>query len=206
LRDLLDRASLYISDAELSDLETFARRIRGEIFFARRWFLVEGQAEFHLVHALGRAFGYDLDEHGTAVIDVQNNGNPVIFAVLARALGIPWIAVFDGDPAGKAYVKKIARRAFERAEILRRCHCLPAGKLEDQLLHDGCEPELRDVLLKVGNSDALTLSRAELEIRLSKNKIAYAAELAARIEMGQNLVQKMPSLFRNAISALAQLT
>ena len=101
LRDWRDRAKLFVSDAELTDLETFARRIRGEIFFARRWFLVEGQAEFHLVQALGRAMAYDLDEHGAAVIDAQNNGNPAIFAVLARALGIPWIAVFDGDAAGK---------------------------------------------------------------------------------------------------------
>jgi putative ATP-dependent endonuclease of OLD family len=206
LRDLRDRAKLFVSDAELSDLETFARRIRGEIFFARRWFLVEGQAEFHLVHALGRALGYDLDEHGTAVIDAQNNGNPAIFAVLARALGIPWIGVFDGDLAGKTFVIQIARRAFERAEILRRCHCLRAGKLEDQLLHDGCEPELRDVLLTLGYSDSLSINRAELEKRLDKNKVAYAAELAARIEIRQDLVEKMPSLFRNAITALSQLT
>jgi len=206
LRDWRDRAKLFVSDAELTDLETFARRIRGEIFFARRWFLVEGQAEFHLIQALGRAMAYDLDEHGAAVIDAQNNGNPAIFAVLARALGIPWIAVFDGDAAGKKFVTQIAKRAFQKAEVLRRCHCLPAGNLEAQLLHDGFEPELRDVLLKLNYPDAQTVNRTVIEQRLDKHKTEYAAELAARIEVNQNLANQMPSLFRDAIAALSQLT
>jgi putative ATP-dependent endonuclease of OLD family len=100
LRELRDRSLLYISDHELQALETFARRIRGEIFFARRWFIVEGQAEYLIVHSLARSLGYDLDEHGVAVIDAMNNGNPATFAVMARALAIPWLAVFDGDQAG----------------------------------------------------------------------------------------------------------
>jgi putative ATP-dependent endonuclease of the OLD family len=94
VRDLRDRSRLHIDDDELRSLETFARRIRGEIFFARRWMIVEGQAEYLIVHALGRSLGYDLDEHGVSVIDAQNNGNPAIFAALARALGIPWLEHF----------------------------------------------------------------------------------------------------------------
>jgi putative ATP-dependent endonuclease of OLD family len=48
IRDLRDRSRLFISDDELRSLETFARRVRGEIFFAKRWFIVEGQAEYRL--------------------------------------------------------------------------------------------------------------------------------------------------------------
>src|SRR5206468_8714960 len=51
LRELRDRSILHMSDVELRLLETFARRIRGEIFFARRWLIVEGQAEYLIVHA-----------------------------------------------------------------------------------------------------------------------------------------------------------
>ena len=58
--------------------------------------IVEGQADYLIVHALGRAQDYDLDEHGVSVIDAQNNGSPDTFTALARALGIPWLAVFDG--------------------------------------------------------------------------------------------------------------
>ena len=106
----------------------------------------------------------------------------------------------------KKFVTQIAKRAFEKAEVLRRCHCLPAGNLEVQLLHDGFEPELRDVLLKLGYPDALTVNRTVIEQRLDKHKTEYAAELAARIEVNQNLANQMPSLFRDAIAALSQLT
>ena len=205
LRGLKERAKLFVSDSELADLETFARRIRGEIFFARRWFLVEGQSEFHLMHALARALAYDLDEHGVAVIDAQNNGNPAIFAVLARALGIPWIAVFDGDSEGKKYVRRILRRNFEKEEIRRRCYCLPNGDLEDQLLHDGFEAELRAILTKLGCANVGTLNRIQLKRTLQQYKTAYAAELSAQIEVTAALAQRMPDLFRSAVGALAQL-
>ena len=36
LRDLRERSSLDISDGELQALETYARRMRGEVFFAER--------------------------------------------------------------------------------------------------------------------------------------------------------------------------
>ena len=103
LRSLRDRSMLYIEESELQSLETFARRMRGEIFFAERWLIVEGQADYLIVHAMACALGYDLDRHGVAVIDAQNNGSPAIFAALARALSIPWLAVFDGDQAGVGF-------------------------------------------------------------------------------------------------------
>jgi putative ATP-dependent endonuclease of the OLD family len=117
LRSLRDRSLLYIPDDELRALETFARRIRGEIFFARRWLIVEGQAEYLIIHSLARTLGYDLDEHGVSVIDAVNNGHPATFAALARALGIPWIAVLDGDQAGQDYVRSISRRGFDQAFV-----------------------------------------------------------------------------------------
>ena len=132
-----------LSDEELAALETFARRIRGEIFFARRWFLVEGQAEYLVVPALARSMGYDLDEQGVALIDAVNNGNPTTFAILARALSIPWLAVFDGDDAGRGYCQAIPNREFDPAFVAARCVVLPAGNLEDQLLADGWEADLR---------------------------------------------------------------
>jgi putative ATP-dependent endonuclease of OLD family len=125
LRDLRDRSSLYIADGELQALETYARRMRGEIFFAERWLIVEGQGDYLIVHAVAHAMDYDLDQHGVSVIDAQNNGNPATFAALARALDIPWLAVFDGDTAGQGFVQAIENRGFDavariRAAIWRR--------------------------------------------------------------------------------------
>jgi putative ATP-dependent endonuclease of OLD family len=206
LRDLRDRSLLHISDDELRGLETFARRIRGEIFFARRWMIVEGQGEYLIVHALAHSLQYDLDEHGVSVIDAVNNGHPATFAALARALGIPWLAVFDGDQAGQGYVDAIAERDFAPAEVAQRCAILPAGNLEQQLLADGLEPELREICNAIGYADANAIDRDTLERRLGgRNKTKYAAEMAVRIAHDIGLAQRMPQQFRDAIGALRGL-
>jgi putative ATP-dependent endonuclease of OLD family len=206
LRELRDKSLLYMPDAELRALETFARRIRGEIFFAQRWIIVEGQAEYLIVHALARSLGYDLDEHGVSVIDAVNNGHPATFAALARALGIPWIAVLDGDAAGLGYVRAITARDFDATFVAQRCSTLPSGTLEQQLLADGLEPDLREVLQSIGETDALTINRAALERCLDGNKTRYAAALAARIAADVTLARRMPQAFRDAIRALRGLT
>ena len=120
IRDLRDRSALHVEDSELQALETYARRMRGEIFFAERWLIVEGQADYLIVHAIAHALDYDLDQHGVAVIDAQNNGNPATFAALARALGIPWLAVFDGDDTGRKYIRAICNRGFVKDEVDQR--------------------------------------------------------------------------------------
>jgi putative ATP-dependent endonuclease of OLD family len=206
LRQFRDKSHLFISDDELRALQTFARRIRGEIFFAKRWFIVEGQAEYLLVHALARALGYDLDEHGVAVIDAINNGNPATFAALARALSIPWLAVFDGDEAGVGYCDSIGYRHFSVAVVAQKCRRLPAGHLEQQLLADGLEPELRLILIALGHTDAATIDRPTLERRLDSYKTAYAAELASWLTTDVALAQRMPQAFRDAIGELRGLT
>jgi putative ATP-dependent endonuclease of OLD family len=205
IRQLRDETRLFMSEEELRALETFARRIRGEIFFARRWMIVEGQAEYLLIHGLGQGLGYDLDEHGVSVIDAQNNGSPDTFAALARALGIPWCAVFDGDLAGQSYVTSIAARDFEAAFVAQRCKTLAAGTLEQQLLADGLEMDLRQILLTIGHADAPTMDRPALERCLDKNKTRYAAELAKRIAADPALAQRMPQAFRDAITSLRGL-
>jgi putative ATP-dependent endonuclease of the OLD family len=205
LRDLREKSLLYMPDDELHALETFARRIRGEIFFARRWLIVEGQAEYLLLHALGRALDYDLDEHGVAVIDAQNNGYPETFAALARALGIPWLAVMDGDAAGNSYVQSIRNRDFDAAFVTARCKTLRAGTLEQQLLADGLEPELRAILQSFGRADALTMDRALLQKCLHEHNTRYAAELAKRICAEAAFAARMPQPFRDAITSLRGL-
>lgn len=205
LRELRKRSALYIEDSELQSLETFARRMRGEVFFANRWMIVEGQADYLVVHALARALGYDLDEHGVSVIDAQNNGNPDTFAALARALAIPWLAVFDGDDAGQGYVRAIARRGFAEAEVAQRCHFHQADDLEAQLVDDGLGPALRDILGELGYRDAPGLTDNDLLERLRNNKTPCAAALAARLQTDQALAQRAPVAFRTAITQLAEL-
>ena len=205
LKDLWDRSALHISDDALQSLETHARRMRGEIFFAERWLIVEGQTDYLLVHALARALDYDLDQHGVAVIDAQNNGNPATFAALARALAIPWLAVFDGDNAGRKYVEAIRRRGFNDDDITKRCRHHSAGDLEAQLVADGLGPVLRDILTGMNVPGAQKLADDALKEHLRDDKIACAAALAARVQADPNLARRMLAAFRNAIGGLRGL-
>ena len=206
LRDLRERSSLYVADEELESLETYARRMRGEIFFAERWFIVEGQADFLIVHALASAMGYDLDSHGVSVIDAQNNGHPATFAALARALEIPWLGVFDGDRGGKDFVRAIARRAFSEDEVARRCRNHDVGDLESQLLSDGLGPQLRAILSELGVSQATDLDDSEVARALRDQKTAYAAALAKVLRTSSGLAQRVLPMFRKAIEQLPGLT
>ena len=209
LRDLRDRSSLYIGDDELQSLETCARRMRGEIFFVERWLIVEGQADYLIVHALAEAMGYDLDSHGVSVIDAKNNGNPATFAALARALDIPWLAVFDGDDAGRGYEKAIVKRGFPPQEIKRRCRTHEAGNLEAQLVANGLDPELRDVLTALGVQGAADLTNEELLAQMKKQdkmKTDCAALLAVRFREDPDSALRAPPAFRTAIEQLSGLT
>lgn len=204
LRDLRNRSSLYIEDDELRSLETWGRRMRGEIFFSERWLIVEGQADYLIVHAMAQALDYDLDQHGVSVIDAKNNGNPATFAALAQALGIPWLAVFDDDQAGQDYVQAIEKRVSSDAESWNRCRTHPAGDLEAQLVADGLGPELRKILADLNIQDAHEPNDEKLVacLRKRKYKTVYAAEFAERVRQDASLAQRSPEAFRDAIEHL----
>jgi len=196
LRRLRDRSAHYMSDEELKSLETFARRMRGEIFFAERWLIVEGQADYLVLQALARAMDYDLDVHGVAVVDAKNNGSPATFAAFARALGVPWLAVFDGDDEGENYLRAIRRRGFTEEFLEEHCRLHEVGDLESQLVADGVGPELRAVLTELGVRNAKDLTDEELPPVLRENKTRAAAALAGRLETHPNLAQRLPPMFR----------
>ena len=205
LRDLRDRSSRHVDDDELRFLETFARRIRGEIFFSECWMIVEGQSDYQIVQALAHAMRYDLDWQGVSVIDAQNNGSPQAFAALARALEIPWCAVFDGDGKGKEYIEQLRRRGFDEDTLKQRCRVHPDGDLEAQLVADGLGPELRDILSNLGVPGASGLTKEVLPEELRKKKTGYAPELAKRIRAKRSVAQRGPKEFRATIGMLQQL-
>jgi putative ATP-dependent endonuclease of OLD family len=205
LKELSDATKMIVSDEELEQLETFSKRIRGEIFFANRWLLVEGQSEFHLVHSMAKALGYGFDEQGISVIDFQNNGNPAIFASLARSFGYPWLMVVDGDDAGTKYLQSLVPRGFTPTEIQHRTFQLSEKNLEHQLLRDGLRDELISVMKSLGRTDAETLTDDELAVALENCKGSYAARLGQMIEDDGSLAQRMPVAFRDAIQRLRGL-
>ena len=191
------------STEEEDDLGFHGRRVRGEIFFARRWILVEGVTEYLLLHALGKALDWPLDTHGVAVIDFQQSGNAGIYPALAEGFRIPWHMIVDGDHEAAKFRQQIIDRGFEEDALANHFSTLTVpNDLEDQLLADGNEPLLREILAEVGGPSALNCSPDEFRARLKNKKTGYMSALSSRVAKDQSLARRMPERFVNLITEL----
>jgi putative ATP-dependent endonuclease of OLD family len=185
------------------ELGFHGRRVRGEMFFARRWIMVEGVTEYLLFHALGRALQWPLDTHGVAVIDFTQSGSAAVYPALAEAFRIPWHMVVDGDAKSAKFRQNILDRGFEQSEIDGRFVMLPIpNDLEDQLIADGHEQALREILAQIGSRSALTCPSDEFLRRLKNKKTAYMSVLAPRVAADAALAQRMPAPFVRLITNL----
>jgi putative ATP-dependent endonuclease of OLD family len=194
---------VLVSAKDETDLAVAGRRLRGEVFFARRWLLVEGQSEHLLLHALGKALDWPLDQHGVAVVDFQNCGNPGIYAALADGFGIPWRMISDGDSESGSFRTQLLKRGFNAGDLSAHFLTLPPpNDLEDQLLADGHEALLREVLDEVGVSDASSCTLPELRTKLKKSKIGYMSVLGPRVASDPALANLMPVAFVTAVKDL----
>jgi putative ATP-dependent endonuclease of the OLD family len=167
--------------------------------------LVEGVTEYLLAYALGRAFECPLDTHGVAVIDFTQSGSAAVYPALAEAFGIPWHMIVDGDPESVKFRQHILDRGFTEADLAAHFETLPSpNNLEDQLLADGHETMLREMLATVGGRTALTCSIEEFTARLKNKKTAYMNVLAPRIAADPALAARMPAPFVNLITRLRE--
>ena len=125
IREFQARSYALLAHEDLEDLEDWARRIRGEVFFSRFWILCEGQSEVFLLTALFDALAFRLDAQGVSLIDYQNNGNPRAFACLARTFGFPWALLADGDEHGRKTLSSLKNAGFSEQELNDRAVQLP---------------------------------------------------------------------------------
>lgn len=185
------------------ELSFHGRRVRGEIFFARHWILVEGVTEYLLVHALGKALGWPLDMHGIGVVDFQQSGSAGIYPALAEAFGIPWHMIVDGDAESTKFKQQILDRGFVEDEIVGRFETLPApNDLEDQLIADGHSELLREILAETCGESVLRCSEMEFRQRLNNRKTGYMGSLSLRIADDAALAARMPEPFVRLITNL----
>lgn len=192
-----------VTRQEEHELSFLGRRIRGEIFFARHWLLVEGQSEYVLLHAIGRALGFPLDRHGIAIIDFQNNGDADIYPALATSFEIPWLMVVDGDHEAGKFRAQLLKRGFGEQDLADRFVTLPPpNSLEDSLLAKGHEARLRQLLAEATSQQALTCPYEQFVAQLKNNKVACISRLALQVEGDAALAAQMPDEFVNAVNAL----
>lgn len=180
----------YMPDTELTELQDSAKRIRGEIFFARKWLLVEGQSDYIVLSAASEILDYPFDANGVSVIDVQNCGKSESFAALARVFGFPWAALFDGDNSGNDLVQKIKKRNFSKTLQDNAIFQFPSkSELEDALVASLPSDIVDAILKELGKYDGVsTISDKTRAKLLKKRKILTASKLAEKVRAG--LIQK----------------
>lgn len=206
LKELNKESQVYLSDDDLADLDTYAKRIRGEVLFARAWLLCEGQCEYLLLRYFSNLLGKPLDEYGVAVIDFQNNGSPGAFVGLARSFEIPWIMVCDNDAAGDKYVKQIEGRGISTEQIGELVQQLPEKgmDLELFLIKNGFIPEYLDILAERGISLEKNYGEAgfedELAINIRKEKTGCTNALIEKLRNAKADGTRVPSFFTKLIT------
>jgi putative ATP-dependent endonuclease of the OLD family len=71
--------------------------MRSKLFFARKVLLVEGDADQLAASEVARRLGHDVDAEDLAILNCGGKSGIPFFARLCRALGVPFVALFDDD-------------------------------------------------------------------------------------------------------------
>jgi putative ATP-dependent endonuclease of OLD family len=205
LRQLGEESQLYLSDAELADLDTYAKRIRGEVLFARAWLLCEGQSEYLLLRYFAELLGTPLDQAGVTVIDFQNNGSPGAFVGLARAFEIPWMMLCDNDSAREGFVRQVQNRGVTDAELSELVHPLPGDGVDWEmfLVRYGFIQEFREMLAERSVALAKRESESgfedEIASEVKADKTGYALALVEKLRDLSADASRVPPFLQTVI-------
>ncbi|WP_200411019.1 ATP-dependent nuclease [Virgibacillus salexigens] len=89
-------ANLDLTPKEIKDLERFIDVKRGELYFGKGVILIEGIAEEYLIPKFAELIGKPLDLKGIICCNI-NSTNFKPFVKFLDLLGIPYVAITDGD-------------------------------------------------------------------------------------------------------------
>ncbi|MHB1638124.1 MAG: ATP-dependent nuclease [Thermoplasmataceae archaeon] len=208
LNTLYTESQLYLSDSEIEKLGTFAKRIRGEVLFARAWLLCEGQSEYLLIQYFAELMGKPLDQYGVTVIDYQNNGSPGIFIALARTYDISWIMLSDSDKGGKECIEQARKRGLTTEEMDYLVRGLPIenADLEMYLVKNGFEWEYMKILEERGKRLGRKLGEVgfeeEIAAEIRKEKLEYIHALIEKLKTSGADQSRVPQFFKSVINDL----
>lgn len=139
----------YISEQNLGDDEF--RRIgfhirfhRSGALYARCWLLVEGETEVWLFNELASQCGYNLAAEGIQIIEFAQSGLKSLIKV-AKAFGIDWHVVTDGDAAGKKYAAAVIAQ-LGNDQKRHRLTELPDRDIEHYLYNNGFESFFKNMV------------------------------------------------------------
>jgi len=200
----------HLSEPEISDLERFTKRIRGEIYFSRGWLLCEGQSELVLLRYFADLLGTPLDQKGVSVIDFQHNGAPAAFVKLARAFEIPWMLTCDNDQAGRAFLEAVSKLGLSTEEKKDLLRPLPGRDmvLEQFITRSGLIAEIESVLPPLNiqplNPKGSTPYLEEIARSLGGAKGTYPDLIVNALRRNGADAARVPAFFKELLDAIVK--
>jgi len=203
-----------LSPRETQAIDYNIRLTRGAYLFSRCWLLVEGESDFHIIPLVAEALGYSQDETSFSVLEISqvtNKGEP--FIKFAKALGIQWFMLADGDAAGADYTNR-AQKYLEPSEVLGdRAYNLAAVDLEHEFWYGGFDTFITNLVptpvqanikaTAAGNVPNEVKSLIKTAIITAGGKPAFAQELFAEIKRRGS--GSVPPSIRGVLARVAQL-
>jgi putative ATP-dependent endonuclease of OLD family len=111
--------------------------------------------------------------------------------------------ITDGDHEATKFRQQILDRGFTEDDLTGKFTTLPQDHdLEGQLLADGHEQLLREIMGTIGGKSALTCPLDEFRARLKNKKTGYMGPLSLRVAVDKDLAAKMPAPFVDLIKSL----
>ena len=201
------------TDEELNQLNMYVQKTRGEILFARKWLLYEGQTEEVVLPFCANLLGKNLDEYGVSTIMYRNNGSAKAFVKLALVLGIDWYLLGDNDQQGKSTLKEIRNCNVDEVELTNRATLTTEVDFEHELAVDvnilqdyesiveGEIDEQTKKLKEEGKNVEYSMKIVEI---VKKNKVDTAYALTSIWAQRNMKIEEVPYFISNLIEKVCK--
>lgn len=208
----IDESRNIFTEEELYDLNIYVQRTRGDILFARKWILYEGQTEDIIIQYCAELLGCNLEQYGISGICYRTNGSAGAFVKLARVLGINWTLLGDRDKQGKNTKNEIKNCGYTEEEIEKKVYLTNEKDIENEFVKNGFLSDYEEIVkdkidehirnLKANNQPE---EYKEEIIKIVQNgKVEYAyklVELWKKRNMQQN---EIPDFIKNFIEEVCK--
>jgi putative ATP-dependent endonuclease of OLD family len=146
---------------------------RGVAMFARVWLFVEGESEHWILPQVAQVLGYDLATEGVCCVGFAQCGlEPLVRT--ARAFGIDWHLLADGDQAGQQYVAQ-ARAWLGGGDIRDHVTGLDAPDIEHCFWRHGHADVIGEVAGLSVNPDPRASARQTISRAVTRRSKPYLA-------------------------------
>ena len=176
---------------------------RSLALFSRTWLLVEGETEVWVLSELARLLGINLAMEGIRIVEFAQSGlRPLI--KYAKAMGIEWYVLTDGDEAGRKYAETVKLMLEDGESPSHRLTVLPRMDIEHFFYTEGFE----DVFIRLAHWQVQNnyLPMRKIIQRAIQRTSKPDLAIAISYEVERRGSQSIPLLFKRLFSKVLNLT